>query len=466
MLLIWNLNPQLGLDFGSWRLQSISIVAFGNDYIPWNRHFAESYSQRNHGILFHPIGLWGMGKAQDERQNSEEKTSKIKKRQWTRKEDKALIEALLELYNTGWKRDNGTFKSGYTAVLEKEMKSRLPGCNLKASPHIDSRLKTLKKHCDAITDMRGAIGIRWNNEEHTVMCEDDDIWEDWVKIHSDAKGLRNKPFPYYDDLCIIFGKNRANFKGVENASGGKELDCEEANNNAEPMMGVDGSNGMNRANGKHVKNAFGLGKKLANMEANDNAVNAMGTNEPNEVDVSVDNLEAIQMPLQGASTSATHPSKKRSRSSDSWSSGLGEVTKMFGTFLEKYEQQFSLLVRLLGRQEAADTAAAEKRARLNGELMKIPNLSLQARLRAASLIFNGSCSTGVAQWPTGPLIVWYLGMRAAAGWEYYSRDGQEVDGGSSEFKASLALHSEAKAKTLWLASTEEEEDICTDCLQF
>uniref|UniRef100_A0A5B7C1E6 Myb/SANT-like domain-containing protein n=1 Tax=Davidia involucrata TaxID=16924 RepID=A0A5B7C1E6_DAVIN len=326
-----------------------------------------------------------MGKAQDARQNSEERGSKIKKRQWTRKEDKALIEALHELYNTGWKRDNGTFKSGYTAVLEKEMKSRLPGCNLKASPHIDSRLKTLKKHCDAITDMRGTIGIRWNDEEHTVICEDDDIWEDWVKTHSDAKGLRNKLFPYYDDLCIIFGKNRASCKGVENASAVKERECEEANNNTEPVMGADGSNGMNGAN---VKNAFGLRKKPDNMEANDNAENAMGANEPNEVDVSVGDLEATQVPLQGGSTSATHPSKKRSRSSDSWSSGLGEVAKMFGTFLEKYDQQFSLLVGLLGRQAAADKAAAEKRARLNGELMKIPNLSLQARLRAASLIVS------------------------------------------------------------------------------
>ncbi|KAI3512674.1 hypothetical protein L1887_19992 [Cichorium endivia] len=53
--------------------------------------------------------------------------------------------------------------SGYTTVLEKELKSKLPGCNLEASPHIESSLKTFKKHCDAITDMKDAFGIEWKS---------------------------------------------------------------------------------------------------------------------------------------------------------------------------------------------------------------------------------------------------------------------------------------------------------------
>ncbi|KAM0048921.1 putative dedicator of cytokinesis [Helianthus debilis subsp. tardiflorus] len=36
--------------------------------------------------------------------------------------------------------------------------------------------------------------------------------------HLDAKGLRNKPFPYYDELCFIFGKHRGNHRIVEDAS--------------------------------------------------------------------------------------------------------------------------------------------------------------------------------------------------------------------------------------------------------
>ncbi|PWA93043.1 hypothetical protein CTI12_AA075910 [Artemisia annua] len=81
-----------------------------------------------------------------------------------------------------------------------------------ASPHIESRLKTLKKYCDAITDMKDASGIEWRATDRTLICYDDDVWEDWVKDHSDAKVLRNKPFPYYNELCLPFGKNRGQNK--------------------------------------------------------------------------------------------------------------------------------------------------------------------------------------------------------------------------------------------------------------
>ncbi|KVH42631.1 Protein of unknown function DUF247, plant, partial [Cynara cardunculus var. scolymus] len=43
------------------------------------------------------------------------------------------------------------------AVRFRLLWCKLPGCNLKASPHIESRLKTLKKHCDAITNMKDAF---------------------------------------------------------------------------------------------------------------------------------------------------------------------------------------------------------------------------------------------------------------------------------------------------------------------
>ncbi|KAK3224552.1 hypothetical protein Dsin_011577 [Dipteronia sinensis] len=32
--------------------------------------------------------------------------------------------------------------------------------------------------------------------------------------HPTAKGLRNKPFPYYEELGIVFGKDRANGQGA------------------------------------------------------------------------------------------------------------------------------------------------------------------------------------------------------------------------------------------------------------
>nr|GFA67087.1 hypothetical protein [Tanacetum cinerariifolium] len=39
--------------------------------------------------------------------------------------------------------------------------------------------------------------------DRTLICYDDDEWGDWVKDHSDAKGLKNKPFPYYNDQLAV-----------------------------------------------------------------------------------------------------------------------------------------------------------------------------------------------------------------------------------------------------------------------
>lgn len=46
----------------------------------------------------------------------EDKGSKNTKRKWTSKEDAVLIAALGELCNSGWKRENGIFKNGYTVA--------------------------------------------------------------------------------------------------------------------------------------------------------------------------------------------------------------------------------------------------------------------------------------------------------------------------------------------------------------
>ncbi|KAK6930949.1 Myb/SANT-like domain [Dillenia turbinata] len=298
-----------------------------------------------------------MDHASKEYQNGEAKAKswKSKKRQWTTREDEALIEALHEIYSTGWKTENGNFKGGYTTALEKALKSKLPGCNLKASPHIESRLKILKKHCNAISDIRESHKVHWNEEEHTVVCEDDDVWNEWVKDHPDAKALKNKVFPYYEDLCIVFGRNRMNGKGAETVMDAvEEVDGELGNNNI-PLMAVA---------------------------------------EEADVDASQDDAEAAQ------SASASRPYRKRKRlsasnaslersiSSDDASSGLGEIAKVMKTYLETTSQQFSILSRLLGSQEAAEKDTADRRRKVNGELKRIQNLNLQARLRAASLIVS------------------------------------------------------------------------------
>ncbi|XP_074300362.1 uncharacterized protein LOC141631614 [Silene latifolia] len=130
---------------------------------------------------------------------------------WSLEEDRALVSAMQDLLDLGgWKADNGQFKNGAYAKIESLMEQKLPGCGKKAKPHIESRVMTLRKHYDAITDMLSpqASGFGWNDEGKFVTCEQS-VWDNWLKSHKNAASLRNRPFPLIEEIGRIWGKDRA-----------------------------------------------------------------------------------------------------------------------------------------------------------------------------------------------------------------------------------------------------------------
>ncbi|XP_044511580.1 uncharacterized protein At2g29880-like [Mangifera indica] len=155
------------------------------------------------------------------------------KRQWTKQEDATLIECLIILKESlHWKADNGTFRVGYLVQLENMIEERLPSSGLEATPYIESRVKLLKRQYNAINEMiENGSGFGWNDEEKCVTASKD-VFDDWVRSHPNAKGLRHKPFPHYDSLVIMFGKDRATSVGAETTTNAmKELDTENLDNN-------------------------------------------------------------------------------------------------------------------------------------------------------------------------------------------------------------------------------------------
>ncbi|KAL4010410.1 hypothetical protein IC575_030262 [Cucumis melo] len=136
---------------------------------------------------------------------------------WTKEEKGTLVECLMELVSMGgWKSDNGTFRPGYLAQLVRMMAEKLSGCQVRATIVIDCRIKTLKRTFQAIAKMRGPTcsGFRWNDEEKCIIAEKE-LFDNWVRLHPAAKGLLNKPFPYYDELTYVFGRDRATGRFAE-----------------------------------------------------------------------------------------------------------------------------------------------------------------------------------------------------------------------------------------------------------
>ncbi|KAL8489564.1 hypothetical protein ACS0TY_025468 [Phlomoides rotata] len=128
------------------------------------------------------------------------------RRTWSKIEEDALIQCLTDIVNNDWKTDNG-FKLGFQRELKKGMKKLLPGTDLVANPHINSKIHVWKKEYGSLFDLLSKSGIGWNCTTNTIEVLDEEAWE-------------TKKKPYYDLWQEIFGKDRAT---GEHAAGAMDL---------------------------------------------------------------------------------------------------------------------------------------------------------------------------------------------------------------------------------------------------
>ncbi|WOL19774.1 hypothetical protein Cni_G28576 [Canna indica] len=150
-----------------------------------------------------------------DRQSSQSTQSKKTRdrRVWTKIEEDLFIDILEDLVNAGWKSDNG-FRPGMYSEIERRMEAACPGCGIRPTPHVESKLKVLKKQYNIVYDMLNHSGFTWDSDRKCVIAEDS-IWEEYIKKDNDAKLMKNKPFPYYERLSIVFGKDRMISRNVE-----------------------------------------------------------------------------------------------------------------------------------------------------------------------------------------------------------------------------------------------------------
>ncbi|KAD4585989.1 hypothetical protein E3N88_23590 [Mikania micrantha] len=143
------------------------------------------------------------------------------KKKWNEKEDEKLVAAMLDVLNSGsnYKSDNG-FKPGFFNAVEQQLAISLPNAGIKTKPHIESRIKTMKSDWSAVHDM-----LSWNNMSgfgwdynNDMLDAPQPVWQAYIQVHKNAAKWRGKKFPHYWDLCIVFGKDRANERDAQTAA--------------------------------------------------------------------------------------------------------------------------------------------------------------------------------------------------------------------------------------------------------
>ncbi|KAL8539369.1 hypothetical protein ACS0TY_001119 [Phlomoides rotata] len=96
------------------------------------------------------------------------------RRCWTKVEEDALIQCLTDIVSDGWKAENG-FKAGFQRELEKGVRKLLPGTDIVANPHINSKIHVWKKEYSALSDVLsksgGPIGERDSFQDLVVLWQ-------------------------------------------------------------------------------------------------------------------------------------------------------------------------------------------------------------------------------------------------------------------------------------------------------
>ena len=105
--------------------------------------------------------------------------SKLK---WTPIKDIKLVEALVEYHHEKEDNPENKFKPRYLKISEGKIFPKLPNAGLRAKPHIESRLRTLKREFQVIHEMLtgpNTSGFGWDTVRKCVTAEND-VWDAYV----------------------------------------------------------------------------------------------------------------------------------------------------------------------------------------------------------------------------------------------------------------------------------------------
>ncbi|PIN11254.1 hypothetical protein CDL12_16146 [Handroanthus impetiginosus] len=125
-----------------------------------------------------------------------------KRRIWTVKEEEALIVALQDAVAAGWKCENG-FRTGYLGILERHMLTTFPGTDIRADPHIHSKIHVWKKNHASLLSMMSRSGFGWNESTNMIIVEDS-IWDNYGKKNDNTEAGEYVPSGF-DTNFQIFG---------------------------------------------------------------------------------------------------------------------------------------------------------------------------------------------------------------------------------------------------------------------
>ncbi|KAF5937568.1 hypothetical protein HYC85_025074 [Camellia sinensis] len=142
---------------------------------------------------------------------------------WSDEMDCCLTKKLIEQMKMGNKLEKNFKPLAFKAVV-KALNENF-GLDL-TKENIRSRLKTWKKLYRLVNELLCHIGLSGMMDERWLLANDS-VWNEYIKMHPDAKCLQARSIENYDELRVIIGNDHAT---------GAKCDVNPASNNEEMMI--------------------------------------------------------------------------------------------------------------------------------------------------------------------------------------------------------------------------------------
>ncbi|KAJ1400462.1 Myb/SANT-like domain [Sesbania bispinosa] len=128
--------------------------------------------------------------------------------------DNFLTEVLAEQVKKGNKVDNILKPAAFAAAI-KALNEKF-GMYL-TKGHIKNRLKTWRKQFGVLKELLAHRGFVWNKTRNMVVA-DDSAWNDYIRVHPDARIFRAKSIENFDKLCVVLGNDQTVASSSDNVT--------------------------------------------------------------------------------------------------------------------------------------------------------------------------------------------------------------------------------------------------------
>ncbi|KAL8507055.1 hypothetical protein ACS0TY_017803 [Phlomoides rotata] len=190
------------------------------------------------------------------------------RRSWTKVEEDALIQCLTDIVTEVWKAEN-SFRAGFQRELEKGIRKLLPGTDIVATPHINSKMHVWKKEYGAVSDLLSKSGIGWNSTTSMIEVEDEAVWDGckrWIEIFGKDRATEE----YVVDPIDLVNKMYRNVMEQEGDTAEKQVSL------TRDILHDTADNSICKPTNSTVK-TLNKGKKRKNFEADlTNLVDSLG----------------------------------------------------------------------------------------------------------------------------------------------------------------------------------------------